>query len=53
MKPKTQASTELKGIMGLLPQTDKESFLGAMDVWHMKPTRTLTTTDFHPKGTKK
>jgi len=35
-KPKTQASVELKRIMSLLSQTDKESFLGAIDEWYNK-----------------
>jgi hypothetical protein len=35
-KPKAQASIELKMIMKLLPQTDKESFLGALNEWHNK-----------------
>jgi len=34
--PKLQASIELKNIMHLLPQTDKESFFGALDDWHNK-----------------
>lgn len=32
-KPKVPASIELKSIMQLLPKTDKESFLGALDEW--------------------
>jgi hypothetical protein len=35
-KPKVQASVELKEIMHLLPQTDKESFFGALDEWYSK-----------------
>jgi hypothetical protein len=35
-KPKVQASIELKTIMNLLPQTDKESFFGALDEWRNK-----------------
>lgn len=35
-KPKVQASIELKTIMNLLPQTDKESFFGALDEWYNK-----------------
>lgn len=35
-RPKGQASIELKGIMHLLPQTDKESFFGALDEWYNK-----------------
>lgn len=35
-KPKVQASVELKSIMNLLPQTDKESFCGALDGWYEK-----------------
>lgn len=35
-KPKVQASIELKSIMHLLPQTDKESFFGALDEWFNK-----------------
>lgn len=35
-KPKVSASIELKNIMQLLPQTDKESFLGALDEWFNK-----------------
>jgi len=35
-KPKVQASVELKNIMHLLPQTDKESFFGALDEWYSK-----------------
>lgn len=34
--PKVLASIELKGIINLLPQTDKESFCGALDEWHEK-----------------
>lgn len=35
-RPKIPASVELKNIMHLLPQTDKESFLGALDEWFKK-----------------
>ena len=35
-KPKVLASVELMGIINLLPHTDKESFLGALDEWHEK-----------------
>lgn len=35
-KPKVPASIELKNIMYLLPQTDKESFIGALDDWYQK-----------------
>jgi len=35
-KPKVTASIELKIIMQLLPQTDKESFLGVLDEWFSK-----------------
>jgi hypothetical protein len=35
-KPKVQASVEIKELMHLLPQTDKESFLGALDDWYAK-----------------
>jgi flagellar hook-associated protein FlgK len=35
-KPKVQASIELKSIVQLLPQTDKESFSGALDEWYNK-----------------
>lgn len=35
-KPKVRASIELKGIMHLLPQTDKESFFGVLDEWYSK-----------------
>jgi len=35
-KPRVQASVELKGIMRLLPQTDKESFLGLLDEWYRR-----------------
>lgn len=35
-KPKVQASIELKEIMHLLPQTDKESFFGVLDEWYCK-----------------
>jgi hypothetical protein len=35
-KPKVQASIELKDIIHLLPQTDKESFFGALDEWYVK-----------------
>jgi hypothetical protein len=35
-RPKVHASIELKSIMKLLPQTDKESFLGALDEWFNK-----------------
>jgi hypothetical protein len=35
-KPKAQASIELKSIIHLLPQTDKESFFGALDEWYNK-----------------
>jgi hypothetical protein len=34
--PKVQASVELKALMHLLPQTDKESFLGALFEWQDK-----------------
>lgn len=34
--PKVLASIELKGIISLLPQTDKDSFCGALDEWHEK-----------------
>ncbi len=34
--PKVQASIELKKLMHLLPQTDKESFWGALEQWHTK-----------------
>ena len=35
-KPKAQASIEMKSIMHLLPQTDKESVFGALDEWYNK-----------------
>jgi aspartyl-tRNA synthetase len=35
-KPKVMASIELKEITRLLPQTDKESFYGALDQWYSK-----------------
>lgn len=35
-KPRVQASIELKELMHLLPQTDKESFIGALDDWYKK-----------------
>jgi hypothetical protein len=34
--PKLLASIELKQLMGLLPRTDKESFFGALNDWHIK-----------------
>ena len=34
--PKAQASIELKIIINLLTQTDKESFFGALDEWYNK-----------------
>jgi hypothetical protein len=33
-KPKVQASIELKNLMFLLPQTDKESFFGGLKDWY-------------------
>lgn len=36
MKPKLQASIELKRIVDLLKQTDKESFLGLLNEWFEK-----------------
>lgn len=35
-KPRIQASIELKGIVHLLPRTDKESFFGALEEWEIK-----------------
>jgi len=35
-KPRVQASKELKWLMHLLPQTDKESFYGAFEEWYEK-----------------
>lgn len=35
-RPKVQAAIELKELMRLLPQTDKESFFGAIDEWYSK-----------------
>jgi hypothetical protein len=35
-KPKLEASVELKRIMWLLPNTDKESFIGALDDWYQR-----------------
>lgn len=35
-KPRVQASIELKELIHLLPQTDKESFFGALDEWYEK-----------------
>jgi len=35
-RPKVPASIELKNIMHLMPKTDKESFLGALDEWFSK-----------------
>jgi hypothetical protein len=35
-RPKVLASIELKGIMHLLTQTDKESFFGVLDQWYTK-----------------
>lgn len=34
--PKTPASIELKGLVSLLKMTDKESFQGALNDWHIK-----------------
>lgn len=36
MKPKLQASIDLKQVVDLLKQTDKESFIGALKEWHEK-----------------
>ncbi|MFT6244075.1 MAG: hypothetical protein ACJAXI_000840 [Crocinitomicaceae bacterium] len=36
MNPKLLASIELKGIVELLKQTDKESFQGALNDWYLK-----------------
>jgi hypothetical protein len=35
-KPRVPASIELKELMHLLPKTDKESFIGALDDWYEK-----------------
>lgn len=35
-KPKMPASIELKGIVSLMKDTDKESFEGALGLWHSK-----------------
>jgi transposase-like protein len=34
--PKLPASIALKEVMSLMKQTDKESFVGALDLWHTK-----------------
>jgi len=35
-KPRSQASIELKGLVHLLPKTDKESFFGGLGDWYEK-----------------
>ena len=34
--PRLPASIELKGIVNLMKQTDKESFIGGLELWHVK-----------------
>jgi hypothetical protein len=46
--PKVQASLELKELMYLLPQTDKESFFGALEQWHNKWEDYLNERAFSP-----
>lgn len=51
-RPKTQASMELKELMRLLPQTDKESFFGALQEWQIKWTDFLNERAINPETGK-
>lgn len=50
--PKVQAAKELKGICTLLTQTDKESFLGALDQWFAKWEEYINTRVVNPETGK-
>jgi hypothetical protein len=51
-RPKVSASIELKSIMQLLPQTDKESFYGALDEWFNKWERYINERIINPETGK-
>lgn len=51
-KPKIQAAKELKDIVALLSQTDKESFFGALDQWYNKWGEYINTRAVNPKTGK-
>jgi hypothetical protein len=50
--PKLQAGKELKLVVGLLARSDKESFIGALDQWHLKWKTFLSEKTIDPETNK-
>jgi hypothetical protein len=46
--PRMPASIEFKGVMMLLSRTDKESFIGALDLWYLKWEKFLNERTHNP-----
>lgn len=51
-KPRVQASIDLKELMHLLPDTDKESFFGALDDWYEKWKEYINERAINPENGK-
>ena len=47
--PKLEAGKDLKKLMKLLTHTDKESFIGALEEWHLKWNNFLKEKTFNPE----
>lgn len=51
-KPKLKAAQELMEVMDLMKQTDKESFIGTLDLWHEKWQDFLNERTVNPQTNK-
>ena len=51
-KPKLKAAQELMEVMDLMKQTDKESFIGMLDLWHEKWKDFLNERTINPQTNK-
>lgn len=51
-KPKLKAAQELMEVMDLMKQTDKESFIGTLDLWHEKWQDFLNERTINPQTNK-
>ncbi|MDY4790349.1 MAG: transposase [Bacteroidales bacterium] len=51
-KPKLKAAQELMEVMDLMKQTDKESFIGMLDLWYEKWKDFLNERTINPQTTK-
>ena len=51
-RPKLKAAQELMEVMDLMKQTDKESFIGMLDLWHEKWKDFLNERTINPQTNK-